>query len=129
MLNLTSNNPKPFPVHLTVDEDFALYIISLLPQNEQSSIYNAIAADMMTETSKAKVTKVYGPRDNYYKNRTKNDSTWAKNIKWEILPGETCPACLRNNHNVYGTVCPTLATFAQTSSANARKARHLYRHI
>ena len=114
MLNLNSNNPKPFPAHLTVDEDFALYIISLLPQDEQSSLYNAIAADMMTETSKAKVTKVDGPKEKYNK-KNKNDSSWAKNIKWEILPGESCPACLKNNHNVYKTGCPTLATFAACS--------------
>ena len=113
MLNLNSTNPKPFPAHLTVDEDFALYIISLLPHDDQSSIYNAITADMMTATSNAKINKVDGPRQKNNKNKT--NSTWAKEIKWELLPGETCPACLKNNHNVYKTGCPTLATFAACS--------------
>lgn len=36
---------------------------------------------------------------------------WADEIKWEILPNEQCPACLKQNHNVYKTGCPSLAVF------------------
>jgi hypothetical protein len=52
----------------------------------------------------------YKNKDRDYKDNEK--LTWAKELKWEILPGVVCLACKTNNHNVYTTGCPTLAEFS-----------------
>ena len=33
-------------------------------------------------------------------------------LEWKIIPGASCPACKKNNHNVYKTGCPALGLFA-----------------
>ena len=33
--------------------------------------------------------------------------------KWDIIPGARCPACNKNNHNVYKTGCPSLAVYTK----------------
>ena len=50
------------------------------------------------------------------KDSIKNNDEWADKIEWKIMPGETCPACLKNNHNVYKTGCPSLLVFAACSN-------------
>ena len=42
---------------------------------------------------------------------SKNTTEFAKEIKWEIIPGAKCEACNKSNHNVYKTGCPSLAVF------------------
>ena len=111
-LNLNSRDPKPIPEYLHVNSKLGLYIVDQLPLDTQSMIYNEIATQLMHETSSSTpvVNKVNSQR--YPKPNKKSDTSWAKILKWEIMENKTCPACLRNNHNVYKTGCPTLATFA-----------------
>mgnify|MGYP003315071272 CR=1 FL=1 len=58
--------------------------------------------------------KTINPKDSN-ENRKPKESLWADEIKCELLPGETCPACHEANHNVYKTGCPMVATFATCS--------------
>ena len=46
-----------------------------------------------------------------------------------MLPGETCPACKKNNHNVYETGCPTLATFCACKAFYDRTPKALLEPI
>ncbi len=117
-LHLYSRNPKPFPQHLHVDENLGLYIVGLLPTNTQTAIYDDIARQLQRSTlDSAHINKVnrddsqkkrYQPRED----RKSDDDEWVKQLKWEIMPNETCAACYKSNHNIYKTGCPTFATFA-----------------
>ncbi len=116
-LQAHGNNPKPFPSHLLVDENLGLYIIGLLPKDVQTAIYASFSSYIQQDD--AKVNKVKSSdKQRPYKPRQDRDDKWVDEIKWEILPGEQCPACLKSNHNVYKTGCPTFATFAVCNEFN-----------
>lgn len=110
-LHLNSRNPKPVPSHLEVNARLGLYIVELLPSDKQQSVYDDIASQIQRDTADSPVIRKV--RDGKtWNSHTKRDTSWAKDIKWEIMPNEQCPACQRYNHNVYKTGCPQLATFA-----------------
>ncbi len=134
-LNLNSRSPKEIPSHLLVDNQLGLYILGLLPSTTRASIYDDIARQVQLDTAatSAQVRRLYdnssldsSPQINktqtdrkrtsssYYKKREANNNSdsWVDELKWEVLPNETCPACFKSNHNVYKTGCPTFATFA-----------------
>lgn len=124
-LNLDGLHPKPFPDNLTVNEELPLYIISLLSSEQQEEIYNDAAAKLIegegtssgATINVAKTTFKNNYRNNKKQSFTKNNNNqakdkWAEKIEWKIIPGATCEACNKANHNVYETGCPQLATFA-----------------
>jgi hypothetical protein len=69
------------------------------------------------------VTKQTNFKD-YKRAKKEPDTKWVDELKWEILPGEFCPACGKNNHNVYKTGCPALATFAYCKHFMDMTPRH-----
>ena len=123
-LNLDGINPKIFPEKLTVNEELPLYIISLLPMDQQQRIYDEAAQKLLDNnndtTATINVTKSnYRNRPNknakFDKNNNKRNNgnaKWADSIEWKLIPGATCDACQQANHNVYETGCPQLARFA-----------------
>jgi hypothetical protein len=101
---------KTFPHNLILNEKLGKYIVSLLPDNERSHINKIMVAPSINKTydrnKKGKRTPTTMIRDE------SDSTTWAENLVWEIIPGARCPACHKNNHNVYKTGCPDLARFA-----------------
>ena len=128
LLNLNSDNPKPFPQKLHVDEKLGPYIMSILSPTTRDKIYDTITIDISDDDSdtdnntpmiralkKGDRNKgTFNPKQRGQNNSygQRKDTKWAKNIKWEIQPGEQCPACGKCNHNVYKTGCPSLSQFA-----------------
>jgi hypothetical protein len=115
-LNLNSTNPKPFPPHLLLNEDLSIYIVDQLPPDQRNIIYEQITSAASTSTAKRLQADdsegiIHKSTYNDKKKYKPKQQQWAKELKWEILPGEICEACNKNNHNVYKTGCPTLATF------------------
>ena len=65
------------------------------------------------------------PKDTSAQQDNIDDNTF----NWVVLPGHTCPACKKNNHNVYKTGCPALATFANCQAFFNSKPRHLIEKV
>jgi hypothetical protein len=106
---LDTHEDIKFPSNLKLTSKLAKYIISLLKVEDQSRVnkISTMPQDIIN------VTKHSNIKDNKrHRKEYTNDTKWADELKWEILPGEFCTACGKNNHNVYKTGCPALATFA-----------------
>ena len=113
---LDADLDKPFPMNLKLNEKLAKYIVSLLPDDDKVNI-NKLATS-------ASISRLENQRPPYRKDKyndkprqpygktASNDTKWADNLKWEIIPDAKCPACGKINHNVYKTGCPELARFA-----------------
>jgi hypothetical protein len=107
-------NIKPFPSYLKLSDELGHYLTDLIPEDEQERLTND------TDTSGAILhTTKFKPYNNknkheYSKNkykRTAKTPNFAKDLKWEVIPNAVCPACGKNNHNIYLTGCPTMAQF------------------
>jgi hypothetical protein len=97
-----------FPVELKLTTDLSKYIISLLDKNEKANLIRTLKANNRSGTIRKmdKSTSDMKRRGNY------QQSNWANELKWEVIPGAKCNACLKGNHNIYKTGCPTFAQFA-----------------
>ena len=121
---LDRKQPKPFPECLKLSPDLAIYLVELLPDDERHDLENIIDTSKINKTTYQNNRRVENPynkqhkstnrtRDNY-KSAFKDKPTshkWAKDLKWDIIPGAICPACKKSNHNIYKTGCPTMAQF------------------
>ncbi len=112
-------NPGTFPPHLQLDSKtshLGLTIIEMLPIAERTNLDNIVTSTHHQINKIQTRSNQRAPRDNrrehrYNTRRKESSNEWAKEIKWKRIPGAICPACHKNDHNVYETGCPSLATF------------------
>jgi hypothetical protein len=113
-------NPIPFPPHLQLSNELGMYITDLIPDDKKEDLTNNIPTiHALTRSQYRNKTKdVKSPSDLQRKtyssrsgNTDKNTNKWAETLEWKVLPGIQCPACKKNNHNVYSTGCPALSLF------------------
>jgi hypothetical protein len=111
-------NPKPIPEQLHLTSRLAIYMVKQLPQSTDLSTLENVnpTVNKIARGNKKTVKNPYSQSRKSYswdkrEKENKADTEWAKNLEWTVLPGATCPACGKNNHNIYKTGCPTMATF------------------
>jgi hypothetical protein len=115
MNDLDPGSLQTFPHELKLTPKLGKHIISMLDDDEQPKV-NRIR---MTVKESALIMKTDSNSKNYNRpsyskskpSYSKSKQNWSDSIKWEVLPGEKCSACLKNNHNIYKTGCPTFSQF------------------
>jgi hypothetical protein len=113
-------DPQPIPKHLRVTNELGMYITDLIPDDKKEDLTNNVAKLFAVQTrSNRKKERV--PRDKYNYRQSQRQSSSEEgdtkdintnDLEWKIIPGAKCPACKKNNHNVYKTGCPALGLFA-----------------
>jgi Zn ribbon nucleic-acid-binding protein len=113
--------PDAFPNQLLLTDRLGLYITDLIPDTRKEDLTNNVPTlHALTRSKSAQKSrnpgKKYDIRDtsrNPYQTR-KNDKKdkMDETLEWRLLPGATCPACKKNNHNVYHTGCANFGLFA-----------------
>jgi hypothetical protein len=133
--------PQKLPPQLRVTNELGMYITDLIPDEQKEDLSNRVPKIMAVSTrSQGYKKRLKSPKDKYRfrqqpageneKDTTKHqDHVDMDTFKWEILPGQTCPACKKNNHNVYKTGCPALATFANCQAFFDSKPRSLIEKV
>jgi hypothetical protein len=115
------NDPQDIPIHLKVTNDLGMYITDLIPDDKTEDLTNNIpkihAVNTRSRTRELSKRRDYDNNQRYRadkgNNHKPNDTRVKSKLEWKIMPGAICPACKKNNHNVYKTGCPSLGLFAQ----------------
>lgn len=116
-------DPQPIPLHLQVTYELGMYISDLIPDDKKEDLTNAVPKLFAVSTRPNKKNDK-SPKERYNNRNTRYRQTSGEqeqsndqdvnvdDLQWRIIPGATCPACKKNNHNVYKTGCPALGLFA-----------------
>ena len=118
-------NKSKFPFKWTLtNKSLSLDILKEIPQEDRDTIdfSNTVSFDQLPSVHKVSSRKSFYNdsisrsyrKDRDFRTKSSTDSSkhrWAKTLKWKYIPGAFCQACGKNNHDVYETGCPTLATF------------------
>ncbi len=125
------HDPQAIPSHLKVTSDLGIYITDLIPDNKTEDLTNNVPKlHAMNTRSKyrnqPKNDKEATPRyRNSQQSSGENEANSSGQLEWKILPGAICPACKKNNHNVYRTGCPSLGLFAQCKEFYDSQPKHV----
>jgi hypothetical protein len=112
--------PSPFPPQLQLSNELGMYITDLIPDDKKEDLTNNVPTIHALTRSQYKNRKhdnkpSFDHNKKTYSSRSSNNDTtnnkWAETLEWKVLPGIQCPACKKNNHNVYSTGCPALSLF------------------
>ena len=128
-------DPLPIPPHLHVTNDLGLYITDLIPDAKKEDLSNNVPHlfAMQTRSGNKYSTsrKQKSPqgkfrfRQNPGETTSKDTKINTEDLEWRIIPGATCPACGKNNHNVYKTGCPSLGLFANCQEFYKSQPKHI----
>ena len=118
------SRPKEFPEYLKISSELSIYIMDLIPEEEQSRIdYTNQQAIVNKVNASSGYKQKYKKKDSFNK---PVDPDWSSKIKWELIPGANCSACGQNNHEVYKTGCLALAVFCKCKKFYEQtEAKHL----
>ena len=118
------SDPQPIPPHLQVTNNLGMYITDLIPDDKKEDLTNTNIPKVFAVNTRSN-THNFAPRKSprstkdKYKHRQNPGEIQSRdrdidvdNLERKIIPGATCPACGKNNHNVYKTGCPALGLFA-----------------
>ena len=111
-------HPLPFPPQLQLSNELGMYITDLIPDDKKEDLTNTTPIIHAMTRSKYR-SRQQDDKPSFDKKRNypprnleqKGNNQWADKLEWKVLPGIQCPACKKNNHNVYSTGCPALSLF------------------
>ena len=111
-----NSNQIDFPRKWSIsNHQLSLDIMKEIPHKETVNVdfTNDIAPkiNVMTRSSSKRNQRKFRPSKYEHHDSTARNDQWYKNIKWKYLPGAVCPACGRNDHDIYQTGCPQMAIF------------------
>ena len=112
------HDPKDFPTYLQLTSKLGMYITDLIPDEKKEDLTNNVPKIHA-------VTRYQQRQQQPYNNKHKKGSyekgapsmpppstSDPMQLNWKVIPGAVCPACKKNNHNVYQTGCPSLGLFS-----------------
>ena len=135
------SDPQPIPPHLQVTNDLGMYITDLIPDDKKEDLTNKnipklFAVNTRSNSHNMGSRKQQRPNKDKYKYRQnpgeqqpQDKDINVNNLEWKIIPGATCPACGKNNHNVYKTGCPSLGLFANCHDFYKSQPKHLIEKV
>ena len=108
------HDPKEFPNYLQLTSKLGMYITDLIPDEKKEDLTNNVPK--IHALTRFQQRQPYNNKDKkgaYDKDNTPNESpSDPMKLNWKVIPGAVCPACKKNNHNVYTTGCPSLGLFS-----------------
>ena len=108
------HEPKEFPNHLKLTSKLGMYITDLIPDEKKEDLTNNVPKIHAITRYQQKFNnqKNKGPHDKSNQPKTESSTSDPMKLNWKVIPGAVCPACKKNNHNVYTTGCPSLGLFS-----------------
>jgi hypothetical protein len=115
---------QPLPLHLQVTNDLGMYITDLIPDDKKEDLTNSNVPKLFAVNTRSTnrnvgprkkqrpVKEKYKYRQNPGEHQSHDNHINVDDLEWKVILGATCPACGKNNHNVYKTSCPSLGLFA-----------------
>ena len=110
------HNPKDFPEYLKLNSKLGMYITDLIPDDKKEDLTNNVPKiHALTRFQNRKQYNNQDKKQSYGKgipSKEPPSTLDPKQLNWKVIPGAVCPACKKNNHNVYTTGCPSLGLFS-----------------
>ena len=135
------SDPQPILPHLQVTNDLGMYITDLIPDDKKEDLTNknipklfavntrSNSRNMGSRKQQRPTKDKYRYRQNPGEQQPQDKDINVNNLEWKIIPGATCPACCKNNHNVYKTGCPSLGLFANCHDFYKSQPKHLIEKV
>ena len=93
-----------------------MYITDLIPDEKKEDLTNNVPKiHTLTRSNYKKPHNNQDKKGSYGRgipSKEPSPITDPTKLNWKVIPGAVCPACKKNNHNVYTTGCPSLGLFS-----------------
>ena len=110
------HDPKEFPTYLELTSKLGMYITDLIPDEKKEDLTNNVPKIHALTRSNYKKQHINQDKKGSYgrgiPSKEPSPITDPTKLNWKVIPGAVCPACKKNNHNVYTTGCPSLGLFS-----------------
>ena len=111
------HEPKEFPNYLKLTSKLGMYITDLIPDEKKEDLTNNVPKiHALTRFQQRKQQAHHDKKGPSYTkgipSKEPDQSLDPTKLNWKVIPGAVCPACKKNNHNVYTTGCPSLGLFS-----------------